>query len=43
MRSPVGPNAQHCASVSEVLLKELTAINKKSATVWSLLLSKLVY
>jgi len=35
MRSPVGHNAQHCASVFDVLLEELAVINKKTA--WSLL------
>ena len=35
MRSPVGRNAQHCASVFEVPLFDLAGINKKSA--WSLL------
>jgi len=35
MRSPVGRNVQHCASVFEVPLFDLAGINKKS--VWSLL------
>jgi len=33
MRSPVGRNAQHCASVFEVPLVDMTAINKKKCLV----------